>query len=59
MFCNHRYKTIKSERFDEELSKFNGVRMDGFTARSLAERGVITISECEKCGKVKHIKTVL
>jgi hypothetical protein len=59
MFCKHKWKIIESYKFENELEKFRGARMDGFTARDLAKRGVITVLQCEKCTVTIHEKTVL
>lgn len=59
IFCKHKWKHWKDFNFDEELSKFHGVTIPGYTADDLAKRGIITVVQCEKCGKFKHIKTIL
>jgi len=58
MMCKHKWKIIETYKFEEELSKFWGARMDGFTAGRLAKRGIITVIQCEKCTNIKHEKTV-
>ena len=59
MFCKHKWIIIENHKIENELEKFRGVSMDGFLARRLATRGVITVVQCEKCTEVKHIKTIL
>jgi hypothetical protein len=58
MFHIHKWNTLETFKFDNELNKFSGCRMDGFTAGDLAKRGIITVCQCEKCNKIKHIRTV-
>lgn len=59
IFHKHDWEILDTYKFDEELSKFRGVSMDGFTAKELATRGVITVVKCKRCNKIKHIKTIL
>lgn len=58
MFCRHKWNEVKTYEFKNQLTELRGCSMDGFTARDLAKRGVITVVKCEKCGKIEHIKTV-
>lgn len=57
IFHKHKYEIIETYQFENDLKNMHGVRMDGFTARELAKRVVITVCKCEVCGKVKHVKT--
>jgi len=58
MFCKHKWRIIETYKFENELLKFQEVRMNGFMARDLAKRGIITVKQCEKCTMVIHDKTV-
>lgn len=55
----HKWEVVSNHEFKNELINFKGVHMDGFTARDLAKRGIITVVKCThpNCGTVKHIKT--
>lgn len=60
IFHKHKYIITAQHKFDNELIKFigTGATIDGFVARDLAKRGVITTAQCTICGKLKHLKTV-
>lgn len=57
MCFKHNWEVVENYKFNEELSKFSGVSMSGFIADSLSKRGVITVMQCGKCSKIKHIKS--
>jgi len=59
MFHKHEWIRLSEYKFENELQNFSGVRMDGSTARDLAQRGIITVVQCKKCSKIKHLKTIL
>jgi len=59
MFHRHDWIILSEYKFKNELQDFSGVKMDSFTANKLAKRGLITVVKCNKCSKIKHIKTIL
>jgi len=59
MFCNHKWKLLSTHTFDSELKNVTEARMQTSLMMELTKRGVITVSQCEKCGKIVHLKTIL
>jgi len=59
MFCNHKWKLLSTHKFESELDKFSEAKMMTSVAIELSKRGVISVVQCEKCGKIEHIKTIL
>ncbi len=60
MFCCHKYKTektIEQESAYEQISKRGSKLNIDAMGPWLFKRHITTIIRCEKCGKVKHIKS--
>jgi len=59
MFCNHKWKSLSTHKFESELKNITEARMPSVIMTELSKRGVISVIQCEKCGKIEHIKTIL
>ena len=59
MFHTHKWKMLSTHKFQSQLGEFNEMRAISSTVKELSKRGVITVSQCEKCGKIEHLKTIL
>lgn len=66
MFCFHKYKiekTIEVESAFEQMVRSNAKTPSALdepcpNVSWLFKRSIVSIISCEKCGRVKHIKTV-
>lgn len=60
MIHKHKWVEVDTQRFDALIEKGNYEEVHGtYLIGQLTKRGVITVMKCEKCGKIKHIRTEL
>ena len=58
MFCVfHKWRHIKDEEYYGKDTYYLTDFMTGENRPSKPPEGIISIVRCEKCGKIKHIKT--
>ena len=57
MFCNNKYEEVKTYEFKSQFEQARPSQCNHYLAMELSRRGIISVVKCNKCGKIKHIKT--